>query len=256
MVKKILEFFISLRTAIWLLTALICLLLYGSFVMPAHEEFLALHTVALFDWMQEMPVSISWWLWAAIAILCLLAANTVVCSIESIVRKREARQWLLIISPQIMHIGVLFILLAHLLSSYGSFKAVTFAYRDSVFALPNNLEVRFNQVNAAIDSSGYVTDWSADIEYFKEGRPVAQDRILPNSPSFRGGIGIYIKTVKIAPFPVAMIEVSREPGAPWALAGSILFMIGMVMLLALKINREDEQAAGRKAHSEGRVNIS
>ena len=244
MVKKILEFFISLRTAIWLLTALICLLLYGSFVMPAHEEFLALHTVALFDWMQEMPVSISWWLWAAIAILSLLTANTVVCSIESIVRKREARQWLLIISPQIMHIGFLLILLAHLLSSYGSFKAVTFAYRDSVFALPNNLEVRFSQVNAAVDASGYVTDWSADIEYFKEGRPVAQDRILPNSPSFRGGIGIYIKTVKVSPFPVAMIEVSREPGAPWALAGSTLFMIGMVMLLALKINREDEQAAG------------
>jgi len=39
--------------------------------------------------MQEMPVSISWWLWAAIAILSLLTANTVVCSIESIVRKRR-----------------------------------------------------------------------------------------------------------------------------------------------------------------------
>ena len=242
--KKILGFFVSLRTAIWLLIALICLLLFGSLVMPNHEEFHALHTVALFDWMQEMPVSITWWLWAAIAVLSLLTANTVVCSIESIVRKREARQWLLIVSPQIMHIGFLLILLAHLLSSYGSFKAVTFAYRDSVFALPNNLEVRFSQVNAAVDASGYVTDWSADIEYFKEGRPVAQDRILPNSPSFRGGIGIYIKTVKISPFPVAMIEVSREPGAPWALAGGALFMIGMVMLLVLKINREDEQAAG------------
>jgi len=251
MVKKILEFFISLRTAIWLLTALICLLLYGSFVMPAHEEFLALHTAALFDWMQEMPVSITWWLWAAIAVLSLLTANTVVCSIESIVRKREARQWLLIVSPQIMHIGFLLILLAHLLSSYGSFKAVTFAYRDSVFALPNNLEVRFSQVNAAVDASGYVTDWSADIEYFKEGRPVARDRILPNSPSFRGGIGIYIKTVKVSPFPVAMIEVSREPGAPWALAGGALFMTGMIMLLGLKINREDEEAAGERLTAKG-----
>ena len=243
-IRKILEFFISLRTTIWLLTALICLLLYGSFVMPAHEEFLALHTVALFDWMQGMPVSITWWLWAAVVVLSLLTANTVICSIESLVRKREARHWLLIVSPQIMHIGVLFILLAHLLSSLGSFKAVTFAYRDSVFALPANLEVRFNQVNAAIDASGYVTDWSADIEYFKDGRSVAQDRILPNSPSFREGVGIYIKTVKMSPFPVAMIEVSREPGAPWALAGSVLFTIGMVMLLVLKINKEDEQARG------------
>lgn len=60
-IKKILSFFVSLRTAIWLLIALICLLLYGSVIMPVHEEFLALHTVALFDWMREMPVSLTWW---------------------------------------------------------------------------------------------------------------------------------------------------------------------------------------------------
>jgi hypothetical protein len=238
--KKISDFFISLRTAIWLLIALICLLLYGSIVMPAHEEFLALHTVALFAWMQEMPVNITWWLWACLAVLSLLTANTIVCSVESVMRKREARQWLLIISPQVMHVGFLFILLAHLLSAYGSVRGVTFAYQGTVLQLPDNLDVRFNAVNANMDASGYITDWSADIEYFRDSRPLATDRILPNSPSFREGIGIYIKTVKALPFPVAMIEVSREPGATWALAGGVLFMAGMVTLLALKINREEQ----------------
>ena len=239
LIKKILGFFISLRTAIWLLIALICLLLFGSLVMPNHEEFLALHTVALFDWMQEMPMSITWWLWACIAVLSLLTANTLVCSIESLLRKRESRQWLLIISPQVMHIGFLFILLAHLLSSYNSFKAITHAYQGSAFRLPNNLELRFNKVNAEADAMGYVKDWSADIEYFKNGQTVAQDRILPNSPSFQEGLGIYIKTVKFDPFPVAIIEVSREPGAPWALVGGALFMLGMVTLLFLKIRQEE-----------------
>lgn len=244
MIKKMMQIFISVRTAMWLTAALICLLLYGSFVMPSHEEFLGLHTVALFDWMREMPVSITWWLWSSIALLALLSANTIVCSFDSIFRKKEARKWLLVISPQVMHVGFLLILLAHLLSSYGSFKAITFAYRDSAFMLPNNLEVRFNQVDAAVDASGYVTDWSADVEYFKNGVSVARDRILPNEPSLRDGIGVYIKTVKMSPFPVAMIEVSREPGAPWALAGSALFLAGMVSLLALKITREDEPARG------------
>ncbi|MBI5847061.1 MAG: cytochrome c biogenesis protein ResB [Nitrospirae bacterium] len=237
--KTILGFFISLRTAIWLLIGLICLLLFGSLVMPNHEEFLALHTVALFDWMQEMPMSIAWWLWACLAVLSLLTANTLVCSVESLARKRESRQWLLIISPQVMHIGFLFILLAHLLSSYGSFKGITYAYQGSVFQLPNNLEVRFNKVNADVDAAGYVKDWSADIEYFKDGKTLSHDRILPNSPSFKEGLGIYIKTMKVAPFPVAMIEVSREPGAPWALVGGIFFMAGMVTLLFLKIRQED-----------------
>jgi len=240
MLKKILEFLISLQTAVWLTVTLICLLLYGSFVMPAHDEFLALHTVALFDWMREMPVSITWWLWASVTILFLLATNTLVCSVESIIRKRSTKQWLLIMSPQIMHMGFLFILLAHLLSSYGSAKDIMYAYNGTVLQLPNNLAVRFNQVNAAVDASGYVLDWSADIEYFREGRTLSADKILPNSPSFRDGIGIYIKTVKALPFPVAMIEVSKEPGAPWALAGGVMFIVGMVTLLALKIAREEK----------------
>ncbi|MBI5633988.1 MAG: cytochrome C biogenesis protein ResB [Nitrospirae bacterium] len=237
--KQLVEFFISLRTAIWLLIALICLLLFGSLVMPNHEEFLALHTVALFEWMQEMPVNITWWLWACLAVLSLLTANTLVCSIESLIRKRGSRQWLLIISPQVMHIGFLFILLAHLLSSYGSMKAITYAHQDSAFHLPNNLDVRFTRLNADLDPSGYVKDWSAEIEYFKDGKALSQDKILPNSPSFREGLGIYIKTVKFDPYPVAMVEVSREPGAPWALVGGILFMAGMVTLLFLKIRQEE-----------------
>lgn len=237
--KKILEFFISLRTAIWLLIALIFILLFGSLVMPNHEEFLALHTTALFVWMQEVPISITWWLWGCIGLLGLLAANTLVCSIESIIRKREARQWLLIISPQIMHIGFLFILLAHFLSSSGSFKGITYAYQGSVFQLPNTLEVRFKSVSADVDASGYVKDWAADIEYFKDGKTLSEDRILPNSPSFKEGIGIYIKTVKVSPFPVAMIEVSREPGALWALVGGILFMAGMAILLFFRVRLEE-----------------
>jgi hypothetical protein len=240
--KKILGFFVSLRTAIWLTIALICLLLYGSVIMPAHEEFGMLHTVALFDWMNEMPASITWWLWAAMAVLSLLTANTIVCSIESVLKKREAKQWLLVLSPQVMHIGFLFILLAHLLSSYGSSKGITYAYDGTVLQLPDGLEVKFNRVNASADASGYLMNWSADIEYIKGGRSLGSDRILPNSPSFRDGIGIYIKTVQASPFPVAMIEISREPGAVWALVGSVFFMLGMITLLALKIRREEAAA--------------
>lgn len=237
--KQIVSFFGSLRTSLWLLTALICLLLYGSIVMPSREEFLALHTVALFTWMEEMPVSITWWLWACLGVLSLLTANTIVCSLDSVIRKREARHWLLVVSPQIIHIGFLFILLAHLMSSYGSFKGIAYAYKGTVFQLTDNVEVRFNQVNAAVDAAGHVTTWSADIEYFRNGISLSTDRILPNSPSFRDGLGIYIKTVRVSPFPVAMIEVSKEPGALWALVGGTLFMVGMVALLVLKTGRED-----------------
>lgn len=231
--------FISIRTAVWLILALLLLLFFGSLAMPAFQEYRSLQAVPLFDWLSGNPPRVTWWLWGAVFMLSLLTANTLLCSIESVVRKREARKWLLIISPQIIHTGFLFILFAHLLSSYGSFRGNAFAHKDTVLPLPSGNHVLFKDISARADGSGYVTDWSAQIQYFRDGTLVREDVILPNSPSFQDGFGIYIQTVRVIPFPVAMIEVSREPGAPWALAGGVLFLAGATALLFLKIVRED-----------------
>jgi hypothetical protein len=242
--KAILEFFLSLRTTIWLLLGLLCLLFYGAVIMPVRPEFQALHNTALFPWMMNNSPGITWWIWAAIAVLSLMTANTLVCSVESVIRKRDTRHWLLIISPQIIHVGVLFIILAHLFSSYGTFKGMMYVQKDSMVQLPNGLTVVFNDIHAAVAPSGYVTDWSADISYVEGDRIIGQDTVEPNGPSFQRGLGIYIKKVRISPFPVALVEVSREPGAVWALIGGVLFMAGMISLLILKIKREDKQQKG------------
>jgi hypothetical protein len=236
---KTLKFFLSLRTAVWLLMALLCLFFYGSVVMPLNEEFQSLHTVALFQWMTGNSFGITWWLWTAIAIISLLTANTLLCSAESIVKKRSARQWMLVISPQVAHIGFLFILLAHLLSGYSSFRGTAVVYENSGLRLPNGSDVVFRKIDVDMDRMGYIKDWSAAVEYFKEGRSSGSDSIRPNSPSFREGLGIYIKDVQRQPYPAAMIEVSREPGAIWALIGGLLFMGGMIMLLLFKIKKEE-----------------
>lgn len=236
--KKILDFFLSLRTALWLLFVLLCIILYGSFIMPLKEEFQTLHVMPLFQWMADNPLGSVWWLWAAVGVLSLLTANTLVCSIESVMKKTGARNMLLTLSPQVIHIGFLFVLLAHLFSSYGSFKETGFVARGTTVALSEGTSVLFEEIKADIDSSGYVGDWSAGISYLREGVRFKSDIIRPNSPSFHGGYGIYIKTVRFQPYPVALIEVSRDPGAMWALIGGILFLSGMTTLLALKIKKE------------------
>ena len=240
--KRIINVFYSLKTAIWLLVVLLCLLFYGSVVMPAHEEFQSLHTVPLFQWMAKHSPGITWWLWVAIGILSLLTANTFLCSIESVVKKKSARHWMLVISPQIVHIGFLFILLAHLLSGYSSFRGTAVVNENSGLRLPNGNDVLFRKITVATDSLGYMKDWSADIEYFREGRSLGGDRIRPNSPSFQEGFGIYIKNMQLQPYPVAIIEVSKEPGAVWALVGGIFFMAGMLLLLFFKIKKEEARS--------------
>ena len=239
MLRGIYNFFLSLKTSIWLLAGILLLLLAGAVIMPGHEEFQGLHTVPLFPWLAGNEPRLTWWLWGSVALLCLLMLNTVACSIESVFRKWTARKWLLIISPQIIHIGFLLILLAHLLSSTGSYRNMAFAYRDSVVQLPNGIEVLFRDIRTQIDPSGYITDWAADIEYSAGGNLLGRDSILPNSPSFRDGFELNIRTIRVAPFPVAMVEVSREPGAPWALAGGLCFLAGTAVLLVLKVRRDE-----------------
>ena len=146
---------------------------------------------------------------------------------------------MLVISPQVVHIGFLFILLAHLLSSYSSFRGTAVVYENAGLRLPNGNDVLFKRIDADTDPMGYIKDWSADVEYFRANRSLRSDRIRPNSPSFQDGLGIYIKTVQLRPYPLAMIEVSKEPGAVWALIGGMLFMLGMITLLLLKIKKEE-----------------
>ncbi len=238
--KGILGFFLSLRTTIWLTLLLLALLLYGSVIMPLNEEFQALHTVPLFPWLEESPPAITWWLFAAIAVLSLLTANTIFCSLESLIKKRGSRQFLLVVSPQVIHIGFLFILLAHLFSSYDSFRGMTYVGEGTRLSLPNNTSILFERINTGISPSGYLIDWSAEITRLDEqGKPAGRSVIGPNAPAFFKGFGIYIKTVQPGPLTTALIEVSRDPGAVWALAGGVLFLAGMITLLIVKIRRED-----------------
>lgn len=248
--KKVFTFFLSLKTTLWMFIALLGLFLYGAVIMPAREEFQGLFVQSLFAWMNEQSFAVSWWLWGAIVVLALLTVNTIICSIDALVKRKSARQWLLVISPQVVHIGFLFILLAHLLSSHGSYTARAYAYNNTVLTLPSGVDVLVKQLRVDVDPAGYVRDWAADIQYFEKGQHLTDDRITPNSPSFLRGFGMYIKTVRAAPFPIAVIEISREPGAWSALLGGIFFTAGMMTLLLLKIRREDALTKRRNQQSE------
>ncbi len=239
--KGILNFFLSLRTALWLLTGICLFLVFGSFIMPFKEEFQTINFQPLFAWLAKNPVSVAWWLWAALFLLCLLTVNTLFCSVESVLRKSERKKRLLIISPQISHAGFLFILLAHLASSIGGMKGNVVVHEGSRLVLPNGITLQVEKITAEMTPEGYASGYSADIRYLSEGIKFKEDKISPNKPSFYKGLGVYIKNIELYPAKTVLLEVSREPGALWALIGSIFFTAGTVMLVALKMGgkRED-----------------
>ena len=237
-IKRLTGFFFSLSTTLWFLGLLLLLLFAGAFIMPGTQEFQELHSIPLFDWLQKQPLKITWWLWGLTGILAVLALNTIFCSIESIVRKRKVTQWLLLISPQIIHIGFLFMIFAHLLSAIGASQELVVVREGSLVKISDdNTVLKIEDINIKIDYYGYITGWAVSVEYLSDGKTFLKDIIKPNNPSVQMGFNINVKDIRAYPEAV-LLQINREPGALWALTGGILFMACIVTLIILKIKLE------------------
>jgi cytochrome c biogenesis protein ResB len=227
----------SLNFGLWLMGGVIVLLAVGSFTGGGAEGS-SINDVPLLLWLREAPVALSWWLWLAIACLVLLALNTVLCSVESLRRKYRQSGFLVLIAPQVMHLGFLLIIIAHLFSAWGSGKEVLQVYDGAQLSFSDGRRLQIANFRVATGPMGMPTDYSAEVRYpAVSGAGISTTSIRPNHPFFYRGFGIYLKDVRIYPERGALIEIHREPGAGVALAGALLFTFGNVVLLAVRRGR-------------------
>lgn len=227
MLKKIYEFLASLDLGFWLMGGVMLMLAVGSFVSG---EASGINDTALLTWLLQAPIQVSWWLWATVALLALLALNTLLCSWETIRQRFRQVPLVRLLSPQFMHAGFLFIMLAHLYSAEGSMKEVMQIAPGSTIEFADGSRVIVDAINGRESAMGYLTEFSAD---FRHQGPAGEKTttVSPNHPFFHGDFGVYLKDVQLFPFKAGLVEIHREPGAGWALAGSILFLVGNGVIL-------------------------
>ncbi len=230
--KRIVTLLTSLKSTNILIGILIVLLTAGAFVMPTSPSFQNINQTRLFTWLQKAPLSASWWLYGAIVVLFLLVLNTVFCSIESLIKKRQGKNLLLIISPQIIHLGFCFIMVAHLVSSVSSFHMFWVYTEGASSRLPDGTVLQLKKIDYRSER-GYITSMQAIFNI--RGNKEKSISIGPNRPALISGVGVYLKQISLNPVPRALVEISYEPGALWALIGGILFSIGTVLLIGLRL---------------------
>lgn len=232
------NFFLSLKTTVWTLFVLVCLFFIGSYMMPVHRDvFAPMNENILLRWVTEVAAAnlqLTWWFFASVAGLVLLTVNTIVCSIQAIRGRWTREDFLLRISPQIVHIGFLFILLAHLLGAAWGYKLSGMMQEGSFARLPEDRGLYLSQVRVQSDESGHMQDWSARVTLYENNLPVKSGVLGPNRPLFYRGTGVYLKSLSFERGPAAIILATKDPGAVWALVGGLLFMFGSVTLLVLK----------------------
>jgi cytochrome c biogenesis protein ResB len=232
------NFFLSLKTAVWALFGLVIVFFVGSYLMPMHREvYASMNDGLLFDWVERAALRNlwqTWWFFAALGGLIVLTINTLVCSLQAIKGKWSRVDFLLRISPQIVHIGFLFILLAHLLGAGWGYRLSGMMAEGGFARLPEDRALELQTVVVKSAPSGYMQDWSAQVFLYENNKVVAHGTLGPNKPLFYKGVGVYLKSLNFERGPAALLMVNKDPGAIWALVGSVLFMLGSITLLALK----------------------
>jgi len=232
------NFFLSLKTTVWTLLALITLFFVGSYMMPVHRSiFASMNDDLLFRWtarIASVNIPYTWWFFAAVTGLAMLTINTLACSIRAVTGKWTRSEFLLRISPQIIHLGFLFILLAHLLGAGWGYRISGALPEGSYARLPGGRTLYLQSVRADINPRGTPEGWSAEVALYQNNELLAAGTLGPNQPLLYRGMGIYMKSFEFEPRPYAVLLVAKDPGAIWALTGGILFILGAIMLLVLK----------------------
>ena len=236
---KLWRIVVSLELCLGLLVLVCSVMAAGSFRLSG-EYAAAINSMPLFIWLQETPLAISWWLWIVLALLALLALNTVLCSSETLWSRRGRGGWPALLAPQFMHAGFLLIVLAHLLSALGSsFNAATVG-EMTLAALPNGSRFGVASISVGTSPQGMPLGLSSELVP-DVNRPSERVVISPNHPWFHQGFGVYIKQAEAYPYKRALLEIHHEPGAAMALAGSLLFMIGNCVLLGFRSKQREAE---------------
>lgn len=221
----------SLNLGLWLMAGVVLLLGAGSFA--GGEGAATINDMPLLAWLREMPFSVSWWLWLTVALLAVLALNTVVCSLQTIALRYGQVRFSSLLAPHLMHLGFLLVVGAHLLSAWGGEKGTMQVPEGALVEFPGGSTVRVEGFAMSLGPMGMPTDYRLRVRYLAGGREEVRT-VAPNHPFFLGGYGLYLKELAPPPMNVALVEIHREPGAGAALAGALLFTLGNVMLLAVR----------------------
>jgi hypothetical protein len=230
---------ISMELCIWLL-ALICgVMAVASFLLTG-EYAAAINFMPLLVWLKEVPLAASWWLWIAIVLIALLVLNTILCSSETLWSRWGRAGLMPLLAPQLIHAGFLLIVLAHLISACGGGMQQLEVAEGMVAQLPDGTQFGIAGISVSMSPMGMPTGYSSEL-VTNLNNPSERRIISPNNPWFSGGYGVYIKQAEAFPYPRALLEIHREPGAGMALAGGLVFTVGNVLLLWLR-SRSKEYA--------------
>lgn len=227
--NAIIKLLLSLRTIFTLLLLTLLTAALGSVMLPRHLAFFSgIDDAALFKWLSDSgQIDKTWWIYSFVLLFALMGASTAACTIDALIRIKDRRGYALItgLSPQVLHMGVMFVMLGHLLTAWHGIREDIKIDKAQTVSIGQTISMELVDVRAITDSAGNDLDWEAKL--IIGGAGIDKDAVLrPARPVFVEGMGLFIKSIDTGKSPSALIRVTRDPGAVWSLIGGVLICIG------------------------------
>jgi hypothetical protein len=233
------RFFTSIRTAILFYGLTMFFFFAGTLIIPKTMElYTGIIDTVLFTWLGQESLAASWWILGSIAAMALLAVNTFVCSADALLTKLSGKDLLRTLAPQVVHLGVLLILLGHFLTSGAGIR--TEAVLNEGSTLPVFGETVFRVERITVEPSELTSvRWRVEGAWLHEGEPVKRAVIEPGRPSFFRWNWAFIKSADSSPLRTVLL-MRRDPGLYAFLSGVGVFSLGCVLVFIVRWPREQQ----------------
>jgi len=241
--RKLYILLISLWTLEVALALTIAVCLTGSLMLPTHLAFFSgIDETPLFEWLREAgEPSTTWWIYAMVVCFGALGLITALCTADSLLELRGRRDFLARLFPQLMHIGVLLVMLGHLLTAWQGTRDDLLVEEGQSAELTGGMVMTVERVgfNSVAGKKNYYDDWEALVRFDVPDNGISKAVLRPVSPLHVNGNSFFFRSITLPPKssdqkPSVLIRVVRDPGVLWALAGGLLLIAGGIGSLATR----------------------
>jgi hypothetical protein len=243
-----LKFFLSTKTYLWLTGISIGSFLIGSFYIPNNLAiFSGINDMPLFSWLSQNNNDLDKfiWIYLLIGLMLLLWICTLICSLDAIIKRAARKQLIRILSPQILHIAILFVLIGYVISaSTGYILFVLIGYVVSASTgykldIPMNMDdtQEVKGFDLKVDDMEFFTNPGESSTRWRVHLRINNElhKLEVGQPSFYNSVGFFAKSAQKKK-KSAIIGLIYDPGVIWEMIGAVTFIIGAAGIFITRFN--------------------
>jgi cytochrome c biogenesis factor len=161
--------------------------------------------------------------------MLLLWICTLICSLDAIIKRTTRKQLVRILSPQILHAAILFVLIGYVVSASTGYKLDIPMNMDDTQEV-KGFDLKVDDMEFFTNPGESSTRWRVHLRINNE-----LHKLEVGQPSFYNSVGFFAKSAQKKK-KSAIIGLIYDPGVIWEMIGAVTFIIGAAGIFITRFN--------------------